>query len=303
MTLLAGLVLAVVATNSWAGVHSQKTNEAAVTENIAAPFLESHGSTKVRVHLPSGYDASRPETYPIVFFLHGWGENEGAFDELGGPTHLANLPNSLQPIIVAVDGATSGYMDWADEKHRWESHLLKSIIPTIVRKYRGDVSRIALYGVSMGGEAALRLAMSHPSQFSCVAAHYAALSNPEFDTLPEWQRNGYLQMADFAARFGQPFNSVHWKKNNALHLAQTVNAEDLRTISFFFDVGRDDRLGFDEGAASLSATFSRRDIPHTFALRNGDHAGDFMARYGGEAVRFLASCLAAPTEKGLRSSG
>jgi S-formylglutathione hydrolase FrmB len=50
-----------------------------------------------------------------------------------------------------------------------ERHLLDNVLPYIKATWDGAPPRIALFGTSMGGQGALRLAFKHPNTFPIVA--------------------------------------------------------------------------------------------------------------------------------------
>ena len=65
----------------------------------------------------------------------------------------------------------------------------------------------ALLGVSMGGYAALRIALRDPERFAAVATHSAML----LEGIPrEGDGAGRGQMAAFYAAFGNPIDETRW---------------------------------------------------------------------------------------------
>lgn len=265
----------------------------AITLEIPAQTLAEHESTEIIVHLPMGYTSDAERTYPVVFFLHGWGSDAGSFERLGGVRALADLPDDNAMVVVSVSGETSSYMNWADGQSLWEDHLLGAVSDTVTSEFRVATrpQHRALYGVSMGGAAALRIAMSHPDKFACAAAHSAAISPIDFDEQPEWQKTGFLEMEDFADRYGDPFNPDLWKAQNPLHLALNSDPQDLRLVRYYFDVGVDDQLGFADDNAALSQSLSKQGVPHIFAIRNGRHGSAFVEANINQAMQFLSRCM------------
>lgn len=261
--------------------------------DIPAPHIASRASTDIIVHLPPAYDGDARRRFPVALFLHGWGSDSGAFGRVEGDAALARLPETDQFIVVSVSGETSGYRNWADGENLWEDHLFESVVPFVESQYAGraETARIGFYGVSMGGAAALRLAMTRPERGACAAAHSAALSPVDFDDLPDWRREGFLQMADFGARYGEPFEPALWRAESPLHLARMLGTDQLKRSQYYFDVGIDDHLGFADDNAALSQALAARDIPHLFGLREGGHGGDFVVANMDAALRFLAGCL------------
>ena len=136
------------------------------------------------VYLPSGYDAgakqSPPRPYPVLYFLHGLGDNEQTLFNSGGWTLLDDLRNQHKMgdfLIVAPDARRTFYINSADGKVRYSDFFLEEFIPYVEGKYsirKGRAGR-AISGVSMGGYGALRFAFAHPEMFSAVSAQSGAL--------------------------------------------------------------------------------------------------------------------------------
>ena len=164
---------------------------------------------KYRVHycvyLPASYDAGAaaqpPKLYPVLYFLHGLGDNEQTLFNSGGWTLLDDLRQQHKLgdfLIVAPEGRRSFYINSADRSVRYSDFFLQEFIPLIETKYRIRRSRESrgISGISMGGYGALRFAFSHPELFSSVSAQSAALITESPQDL------------DTAARSGAPPSSV-----------------------------------------------------------------------------------------------
>src|SRR5580658_10355149 len=136
------------------------------------------------VYLPASYDAGATkhpaQSYPVLYFLHGLGDNEQTLFNTGGWTLLDDLRNQHKLgdfLIVAPEGRRSFYINSADASVRYSDFFLQEFMPHIERAYRilpGRAGR-AISGISMGGYGALRFAFAHPELFSAVSAQSAAL--------------------------------------------------------------------------------------------------------------------------------
>src|SRR5580658_10058964 len=136
------------------------------------------------VYLPASYDSSAKahpaRSYPVLYFLHGLGDNEQTLFNSGGWTLLDDLRNQHKLgdfLIVAPEGRRSFYINSADGSVHYSDFFLQEFIPLIETKYRIDKDRNhrAISGISMGGYGALRFAFAHPELFSAVSAQSAAL--------------------------------------------------------------------------------------------------------------------------------
>ena len=121
-----------------------------------------------------------PQRYPVLYFLHGLGDNEQTLFNSGGWTLLDDLRSQHKMgdfLIVAPEGRRSFYINSADGSVRYSDFFLQEFLPHIESKYRirpGRAGR-AISGISMGGYGALRFAFAHPELFSAVSAQSAAL--------------------------------------------------------------------------------------------------------------------------------
>ncbi|HTB94360.1 MAG TPA: alpha/beta hydrolase-fold protein, partial [Candidatus Sulfotelmatobacter sp.] len=106
--------------------------------------------------LPPAFDSDNTKRFPILYDLHGLGDNEQFFIHSG----LWNLvedqreKGELKNFLIATpDGGAGFYINSRDGKNRYEDFLLQEFFPFIEKRYRvahGRANR-AISGVSMGG--------------------------------------------------------------------------------------------------------------------------------------------------------
>ena len=240
------------------------------------------------VDLPADY-ASSTRRYPVLYFLHGLFGNEHRWVDRGGKEifdHMTTDGTIGQFIVVLPNGGETFYINSEDGKDRYEDFFVQELVPFIDHQYRTIASKEvrAISGLSMGGYGALHLAMRHPDLFGCVAASSAVLIGKLPDPLPtegRWQF--YSRILSHA--FGSPLNQAYWEENNPLTLAK--DPSKFRGLKIYFDVGDQDRYGFDKGAAMLDEILSKENYPHTYALRQGGHGWEFLDQYMPYSLRFL----------------
>ena len=228
--------------------------------------------------LPASFDADKTKHFPILYELHGLGDNEQFFMHSG----LWNLvedqreSGALKDFLIATPaGGASFYINSKDGKVRYEDFLLREFFPFIEKKYRASPGRAnrAISGVSMGGYGALHLAFRHPQLFSSVSAHSAALIEklPAFVNQPQSPRSRIL-----GAVFGLPPDIAFWNANSPLTLAHSANLSGLK---IYFDCGDQDDYGFDAGAAALDKVLTARKIGHEFHIYPGRHDPGYFAAH------------------------
>ena len=258
------------------------------------------------VYLPSGYDAgasrNSPQRYPVLYFLHGLGDNEQTLFNSGGWTLLDDLRNQHKLgdfLIVAPEGRRSFYINSADSSVRYSDFFLQEFMPHIERAYRilpGRAGR-AISGISMGGYGALRFAFAHPELFSAVSAQSAALITESPQALNVASQSGALLAAVLASVFGRPISVEHWNDNNIFLLAKK-NAVALKKLALYFNCGQDDNYGFEKGAAALHAELEKENVVHEYHAYAGDHSLTYFLSHFAEVMEFHSQAFGlTPKEK------
>jgi S-formylglutathione hydrolase FrmB len=246
------------------------------------------------VYIPSGYDASAtqhpPQRDPILYFLHGLGDNEQTLFNSGGWTLLDDLRKQHKMgdfLIAAPEGWRSFYINSADGSAQYNDFFLQEFMPKIESKYRVRPGRAgrAISGISMGGYGALRFAFAHPELFSAVSAQSAALITESPQKLNAASNTGSPLLGVLSPVFGKPIDVRHWDENNPLVLAKR-NASALRKLTIYFNCGQDDNYGFEKGAAALHDELSKDHVKHEYHAYPGDHSITYFLSHFAEVMEF-----------------
>jgi len=246
------------------------------------------------VYLPSGYDSGasqRPaQRYPVLYLLHGLGDNEQTLFNSGGWTLLDDLRklHKMGDFLIAVpEGRRSFYINSADGSQRYSDFFLQEFMPRIESKYRAQAGRPgrAISGISMGGYGALRFAFAHPEMFSAVSAQSPALISESPRQLDSAANSGSPFLGVLAPMFGKPIDAAHWNANSPFLLAKR-NAVALRSISIYFNCGQEDNYGFEKGAAALDRELSQEHIQHEYHAYPGDHSITYFLSHFAEVMEF-----------------
>lgn len=270
---------------------------ASAQSRIDCSALNSHILKQVVrycVYLPAGYDgdvtAHPAKRYPILYFLHGLGDNEQTLFNSGGWTLLDDLRKQGKMgdfLIVAPDGRRSFYINSADGTVRYNDFFLQEFMPHIEGKYRVRSGRAgrAISGISMGGYGALRFAFAHPELFSAASAQSAALITESPQELDAASRTGAPLAGVLSAVFGKPIDVPHWNANNIFRLAGE-NAIALHRQAIYFNCGQDDNYGFEKGAAALHEELQKKGIKHEYHAYPGDHSLSYFLAHFAEVMEF-----------------
>lgn len=249
------------------------------------------------VYLPASYDAGTAkhpaQRYPVLYFLHGLGDNEQTLFNSGGWTLLDELHKQQKIgefLIVAPEGGRTFYVNSADGSVRYSDFFLQEFIPHVENKYRIGIGRKnrAISGISMGGYGALRFTFAHPELFSAVSAQSPALITESPRELDTAAKSGAPLGKLLATVFGNPIDVPHWKSNSPFVLAQK-NVVAIRKLGIYFNCGQDDNYGFEKGAAALDEQLRKEGVKHEYHPYPGDHSVTYFLSHFTEVMEFHSS--------------
>jgi S-formylglutathione hydrolase FrmB len=245
--------------------------------------------------LPAGYDSAPARRYPVVYYLHGLGDNEQSLIHLGGWSVVEELRQRGRIgdfIILAPDGGRSFYVNSRDAGRPYSDFFLREFVPLMEKKYRVLASRSAraLLGISMGGYGALRFALENPDRFGAVAAHMAALIEKVPAGVTDLRAIG-PRLGILNEVFGRPFDRAYWDRNSPIAIA--ARAPGLARLKIYFDCGSSDEYGFDSGARALNKTLVSRKIEHEFHIYPGGHSWAFVSEHLPASIEFLSRAISA----------
>lgn len=113
------------------------------------------------LYLPTRYQQEPEEKWPLVVFLHGYGERGPGLDKLKlhGPPKLVAAGKAF-PFILASPQCDGPW---------WEPESIKILIDELQKTLRVDPARIYLTGLSMGGYGTWETACRYPELFAAIA--------------------------------------------------------------------------------------------------------------------------------------
>jgi S-formylglutathione hydrolase FrmB len=249
-----------------------------------------HRAVPYCIMLPPSFDVDKTRHFPILYLLHGLGDNEQFFIHSGEWNLVEDMreKGELKDFLIATPyGDASFYINAKDGKERYEDFLVQEFFPFIEKRYRTAPGRAnrAISGISMGGYGALHMAFRHPQLFVAVSAHSAALIEklPVFLGGAAAQSNQPNRVRILGGVFGNPPDPAYWNQESPLTLARTSN---LAGLKIYFDCGDQDDYGFDAGAAVLDKVLTTRHIAHEFHLYPGRHDASYFAAHLPASLEF-----------------
>jgi pimeloyl-ACP methyl ester carboxylesterase len=228
------------------------------------------GGKTADVYFPS---RRSPENFALLF-LHG----HGRITLNGNPVYTAPLER-LGLACICPHGERSW---WGDRVCReFDPHvspvgyLRESVLPWIQENLQTAPPAIAVLGVSMGGQGALRLAYRFPEQFPIVAAVAPAIDFHNWHgrglPLDEMYSTAEAARQDTATLLLHP---LHWPRHQLL-MSDPTDAE-------WFD-----------SAQRLASKLSSTGIPFEsdFETRHGGQSWDYINHVASRVMQFVHAAL------------
>ena len=157
----------------------------------------------VLVYTPPGYEASSGKSYPVLYLLHGFGDDEGIWTQVGCANFIMDnllAQGKAKPALIIMPfGHSTRSVHWpsgprdaafppgprggpAFGVEMLENDLLENVIPLVEKEYRvgKESNQRTIAGLSMGGYQALSIGFNNPQYFAYVGAFSSALISANF---------------------------------------------------------------------------------------------------------------------------
>lgn len=161
-----------------------------------------HDEMRYLLYLPDGYADDPDRRWPLIYFLHGSGDDD--YDSTfvlsyGLPAVLlaGEQPEDFPFVVVSPQAFPGG--TWWDED---ALPALEALLQEVLRSYQVDPDRVYLTGLSMGGYGSWYLATAYPEYFAAMVSisgsGYRTPFLPEEETvcrmrdIPVWGIHGAL---------------------------------------------------------------------------------------------------------------
>lgn len=124
------------------------------------------------VYTPPGYDSATVEKYPVLYILHGGGEDQTGWAKQGKTSfiidNLVQEKKAVPMLVVMPDANMNGSAFEEPVLKMFESELKQVIIPYVEQHFRvrTDAKSRALAGLSMGGIHTLYTGINNTQMFA-----------------------------------------------------------------------------------------------------------------------------------------
>lgn len=250
---------------------------------------------KYSVLLPASYVADKDKKYPVVYMLHGLGDNHNSWNGkyLTANSKIKTLESAgkiSEMIYIFPDGFTSYYCNYYTGKYNYMDMFINELVPHIDANYRTipDREHRSITGYSMGGFGAMVLPEKHPEVFLCSAplsmsfrtdAQYMA------ESLSGWEGQwGKIFGGMGEAGYGRLTD--YYKQHCPFYQFTEANKSTLSKVHWFFTCG-DDEEQLLIANDTLHVQLRSLGYEHEFRVGNGGHSSSYWMEALGEVLPYF----------------
>lgn len=202
------------------------------------------------MYTPPGYDQNSTEKYPVLYILHGGGEDQRGWATQGKTDliidNLISQKKAVPMIVVMVDGNLPLNGFGGETLIVFEKELKQSVIPFVEQNYRvkTDANSRALAGLSMGGIQTLYTGVKNTDLFSYLGVFSSG-----------WIQSMQKDLADSQYKF---------MKNNADKINSNLKL-------FWISQGGKEDIAW-KNCQTMLAKFDEMKIKYTYSEYPGGHS-------------------------------
>ncbi len=187
------------------------------------PSSTLNTTRRMHIYIPPGYEKS-DETLPVLYLLHGGGDNDNAWPNVGRAgfimDNLISEGLAERMIVVMPDGSIDTKVFAEDLKN--------NIIPYIESNYNvyTDADHRALAGLSMGGLEVLDAFMAYPEMF----AYINVMSSGWFANNEEMYEEGDKRLEEIAPVLSETVKYLIFTQGGPEDIAYNNGKEMLKVF-------------------------------------------------------------------------
>lgn len=263
-----------------AGLYTQRVSGAGllVRERLTMHSALLKQDVHFSVCLPADYYAES-KSYPVVYLLHGLGDDESSWLEYGRIEQYARQSEeagkSVPMIFIMPEGFRSYYVNQADGSFPYQDMFVNELVPYIDSLFRTlpDRWQRALMGYSMGGFGAMMLHLQHPEIFGATVPlsmsvrtdqQYIAEDASGWDE--QWGRifggrglEGHSRLTDF------------YRHNSPFHMIPELTKPEKHGLNIYMLNG-DEEQTLCRSNEELHLLMLKSQVPHEYRVTDGGHS-------------------------------
>ncbi len=272
-------------------------NNTRIIEGLSIDSKILNQPVKYSIILPQDYYSSK-KSYPVVYLLHGLGDNESSWLEYGQVSQVTDAAikkHGIIPMIyVMPQGFTNYYVNDYAGKFMYEDMFIQELVPFIDKQYRtvADNKHRATLGYSMGGFGALVLPLRNPDVFTvCVPLSISVRTDAQYMTedASGWDEQ-WGRLFGAAGTTGESRITDHYKKHSPFHILTQPDLSKLKNIKIYIDNG-DDEETLCRSNEELHILMRDRNFPHEFRVRNGGHEFQYWRDVLPNGLHFISDAF------------
>lgn len=279
-------------------------NNARIIESLSMNSAILSQDVKYSIILPEDYYTSK-KSYPVVYLLHGLGDNESSWLEYGQVSRIVDAAVKNKEIIPMIYVMPAGYRnyyvnDYAG-KFRYEDMFIKEFVPFIDKQYRtiADKNHRATLGYSMGGFGALVLPLRNPDVFTVsVPLSISVRTDAQYMTedASGWD-DQWGRLFGAVGTTGAERLTDYYKQHSPFHIFAKDDVSKLTGLKIFIDNG-DDEGTLCRSNEELHMLLRDRNFPHEFRVRDGGHSFTYWRDALPNGLRFISDAVEGKTYRG-----
>ncbi len=245
------------------------------------------------VLLPENYNKTT-DSFPVVYLLHGYGDNQSAWYKFGLIEYYSDLyaTQNGSMIFVMPQAFNTYYVNKYNGIYPYMDFLTSELVPLIDSLFRTkkDKSQRAVMGYSMGGYGALILPVMNPEVFS-VSVPLSMSFRTDEQYIVESQTTFDNQWASVFGGYGAVGTerlTDYFLQHSPFHFFSDDDILKYSSLKFFIDCGDDEEsLSITNG--ELHNLLKNKSIAHEYRVRNGGHSWDYWKKSLPEALKFISA--------------
>lgn len=275
-----------------------------IKESMVMPSRILKQDVHFSVCLPDEYYDSK-KSYPVVYLLHGLGDDETSWLEYGQISQYADKSvesdESVPMIFVMPEAFRTYYVNDYKGSFLYQDMFVKELVPYIDSLFRTKANRQhrALMGYSMGGFGALNLHLKHPDVFgSAVPLSISVRTDEQYITE---DASGWDDQ--WGRLFGEPgFKgkdriTEYYKQNSPFYILPQMPAAEIKKLNIYIDNG-DKEQTLCRSNEELHILMRKLNIPHEFRVRDGGHSFQYWCSALPNALRFISDAFESKAYRG-----
>ncbi len=200
--------------------------------------LERH----VNVYVPAEYEKNPDKKYPVLYLVHGWGENENGWSIQG---HMANIMDGLieagkavPMIVVMPSGDIQTNSDVRQATGDITKVYINDLVPFIDKTFRTKTDRQnrAMAGLSRGGFQTTQTVFNNTDKFAWLATFSGFFMRPT-DKIENIFNGIFKDPAAFDKQFNLFFISTGTEERNPKEVVESIKSLGVKNIVFYESQG------------------------------------------------------------------